>query len=356
MALRWFRVETADVTGVDFLEIDPDLRGHWFALLGYCAQRENGGRIEDAQTWGDKKWDRCAGVRGTTIRRLVGVGLAVWEGGTLVVKGYDSDGERMAGGRSEIARNAAKARWEADAQARVEQSSKDVRSAMPDAMHITVQDSTVDPDPPVVPPPGGQVESKPKRARKRRAEYSPEVIALTAEYVGWFNAKFGMGFEPDAAETQQLVAAWLAVGKWTLADLKLVSVHFGEEWGRKSDMQSQVRPSAMLRASKFGDKLAVARKAAGYTGAAPVTLTPVVPGVSQAAMDEFIRTGRAPSAPPPPVAAKPKFPVTSGRVQTSGQGEAIESPGRTAPMQAPARGGDPKPPPVAFVLNRGGKP
>lgn len=116
------------------------------------------------------------------------------------------------------------------------------------------------------PPKGGtsvEVENdKPKRKRPKRGEYSPEIQALTAEYLVWFNRRFNARYELDGAENQQLVAALVehSKGKWGFREMRVVSEFWGARWQTDEVMQAQVCPSAMLRKTKFATKLEMAQR------------------------------------------------------------------------------------------------
>jgi hypothetical protein len=74
-------------------EADCCARGAWVSIAGYCADKENGGRIEGAKAWGDRLWSQRAGVTVTQVEVAVLARLASWDGDDLVVAGYDTKGE-----------------------------------------------------------------------------------------------------------------------------------------------------------------------------------------------------------------------------------------------------------------------
>jgi hypothetical protein len=89
-------------------------RGHWIALLGFCARAENGGRVTGAATWSEAQWAMVLGSGGSraAVDQLVAESLCEWSGDALIVGGYPADAERgyraqRAAGRKRAAERAA---------------------------------------------------------------------------------------------------------------------------------------------------------------------------------------------------------------------------------------------------------
>jgi hypothetical protein len=114
--VEFVAVNVAGTTGPDWLRRDPALRGHWHALISFCALRENGGTVVGAATWTNRDWDRTAGVTKAALRKLAAGDepLVRWDGDDLVVLGYDRGREAAALAARERGRNAALARWHGD--------------------------------------------------------------------------------------------------------------------------------------------------------------------------------------------------------------------------------------------------
>lgn len=213
-------------------------------------------------------------------------------------------------------------------------------------------------DPPLTPP--GASRDERKRARKAKREISANTAEITAAFVTWFNQRFTTCFEIDSEETQKLVSALLAKGKgkWGLAEMKTVAGFWGDQWRKPpvrgdKDMSIHVRPSAMLRASKFEEKLAAARPPASrqVDSAQVDRLHAAVPELAN-----FLRTGTVTPVAPIRSAAAPQFPVTKGKVaavQTSERTDPLpreDAPTGVSTSADQARGGPPRKPPVAAFL------
>jgi hypothetical protein len=78
-----------------WLALPAALRGFWAQLQVYCSAQENGGRLAGARAWGSLQWRMVLGAGGSlkAVERLVDADLAAWEGGDLVVDGYDTEAE-----------------------------------------------------------------------------------------------------------------------------------------------------------------------------------------------------------------------------------------------------------------------
>ena len=114
--MEFVAVNVAGTTGPDWLRRDPALRGHWHALISFCALRENGGTVVGAAAWTNRDWDRTAGVTKAALRKLATADepLVRWDGADLVVLGYDRGREAAALAARERGRNAALTRWHGD--------------------------------------------------------------------------------------------------------------------------------------------------------------------------------------------------------------------------------------------------
>jgi hypothetical protein len=59
--------------------------------MAYCADQENGGEIQNANEWGDRKWQQLVGVTAKETRAPSA--LWYWDGSSLVLWGYPIDKE-----------------------------------------------------------------------------------------------------------------------------------------------------------------------------------------------------------------------------------------------------------------------
>jgi len=60
--MNYLNLAIADLTSETFLGEEPLNRATWLCLMRYCAQQENGGVIENAESWGERKWMQLCGV------------------------------------------------------------------------------------------------------------------------------------------------------------------------------------------------------------------------------------------------------------------------------------------------------
>jgi hypothetical protein len=67
-------------------------RGAAVSVLAYCADQENGGRIEGARAWERGVWREIMGVKASEIEVAVACGLLAWEGNDLVCTLWDHKG------------------------------------------------------------------------------------------------------------------------------------------------------------------------------------------------------------------------------------------------------------------------
>jgi hypothetical protein len=85
--------------------------GCWLRLTAHCAARILGGRLKDAQAWNDGTCYRMVGVSRAALDELVTADLAGWDGGDLVLDGYDLEGERIWKRMSKGGKDGNKKRW-----------------------------------------------------------------------------------------------------------------------------------------------------------------------------------------------------------------------------------------------------
>lgn len=91
-----------DLRSPQFLGSEPTDRATWLCLLAFCADQENGGRIEGCGKWADRKLQQLIGVTAEEIGR----NSPLWEmdGDNLVVWRYPADKEREIQAKREAGR------------------------------------------------------------------------------------------------------------------------------------------------------------------------------------------------------------------------------------------------------------
>lgn len=89
--MDWLNIHRSTLAAEAFLGCDPVQRATWLCLMAYCADQENGGRIEGASEWGDRKWQQV--VRITKEEALTVCELWQWVDGVLIVWAYPVEKE-----------------------------------------------------------------------------------------------------------------------------------------------------------------------------------------------------------------------------------------------------------------------
>ena len=87
----WLNIHRSTLAAEQFLGCDPVQRATWLCLLAYCADQENGGRIEAADTWVDRKWQQVVRVTRDEVRDSCP--LWSWDGACVVVWAYPAEKE-----------------------------------------------------------------------------------------------------------------------------------------------------------------------------------------------------------------------------------------------------------------------
>lgn len=89
--MDWLNIHRSTLSAEQFLGCEPVQRATWLCLMAYCADQENGGRIEGAAEWGDRKWQQV--VRVTKGEVSESCPLWSWDGGAVVVWAYPAEKE-----------------------------------------------------------------------------------------------------------------------------------------------------------------------------------------------------------------------------------------------------------------------
>lgn len=89
--MNWLNIHTDILRSEDYLGAEPLERATWLNLMGWCATQENGGIIEGAESWSDRKWQQLCGVTKEEVETTSD--LFAFVGGNLVVSLYPIEKE-----------------------------------------------------------------------------------------------------------------------------------------------------------------------------------------------------------------------------------------------------------------------
>ncbi len=113
--MNWINIKTSDLRSPEFIGSDPTARGTWVAVLGYCYEQENGGRIKGCKAWKDRQWQQVCGV---TREEIDGAkSLMSWQDDDLQVWGYPAELEDEIKRKREAGRKGGQARTQAKIEA-----------------------------------------------------------------------------------------------------------------------------------------------------------------------------------------------------------------------------------------------
>lgn len=90
--MDWLNLHVSILDSPEVLGAEPVERATWLMLLRYCIGQENGGRIREAASWGDRKWQQV--VRVTKAEVTAEGELFTWDGDDIVVAFYPIEKEQ----------------------------------------------------------------------------------------------------------------------------------------------------------------------------------------------------------------------------------------------------------------------
>jgi hypothetical protein len=100
--MNWINIETHRLRDPEYIGSEPESRGTWLNLLGFCCEKENGGVISDCNSWKDRMWQQTCGVTLKEVRAETA--LWTWEGNDLCLWGYPLEKEGVVRLKRGIAR------------------------------------------------------------------------------------------------------------------------------------------------------------------------------------------------------------------------------------------------------------
>jgi hypothetical protein len=101
--VNWLNIHTDTLRSEEYLGAEPLERATWLNLMAWCVSQENGGVIEGAASWGERKWMQVCGItkqEATLVSKLYRLNT----NGGLVVTFYPSDKEDEVKVKREVAR------------------------------------------------------------------------------------------------------------------------------------------------------------------------------------------------------------------------------------------------------------
>ena len=107
--MNWINLRVSDLRAPEFLGSDPLARATWLAVLAFCTDQENGGRIVGGGRWTNRQWQSFAGV---TLKEIaLAAPLLTIQGDDVLVWNYPLEKEIEVRAKREQARAAALCRW-----------------------------------------------------------------------------------------------------------------------------------------------------------------------------------------------------------------------------------------------------
>jgi hypothetical protein len=83
--MEWFKMYPAKFRAREFIGSDPVERATWLAVMCYCVEQENSGRLVGAALWKDRQWQQTCGVtlrevsKSTKLIKIEGDDVIIWE-------------------------------------------------------------------------------------------------------------------------------------------------------------------------------------------------------------------------------------------------------------------------------------
>lgn len=91
--MNWLNLETKTLHAPEYIGADPTARATWLNLLLWCAEQENGGRVLDAASWSDRRWQQTCGVTAAEVKAAEP--LVTFAGEVCTVAFYPSTQEQI---------------------------------------------------------------------------------------------------------------------------------------------------------------------------------------------------------------------------------------------------------------------
>lgn len=213
--MHWLNLELKTLHSPEYIGSDPIQRATWLALLGYCAEQENGGVIRDCVTWKDRQWQQTCGVTQAEVSSV----SALWtpESGSIRVLFYPTAKE------IEI-----KAKREGGRKGGATSSPAKVEAARTNGAQLNP--SLTQADPKLTP--NGR-EGKGIEGKEKKEKGSPRFSPPTVEEVRAYIQEKGYGFKAETFVAHYQSNGWNVGGKSAMKDWRACCTTWEER--RKSD-------------------------------------------------------------------------------------------------------------------------
>lgn len=109
--MNWLNLRVSDLRAPEFLGAEPIARATWLAVLAFCVDQENSGRIVGGARWTNRQWQAVCGVTADEVSAAGS--LLITDGDDVLVWNYPAEKEIEVRAKREQARTAAIRRWSA---------------------------------------------------------------------------------------------------------------------------------------------------------------------------------------------------------------------------------------------------
>lgn len=337
--MEWLNLKTSTLHAPEYIGSEPRARAAWLNVSLWCAQQENGGRIDNARGWKDRQWQQTCGV---TRREVDSANrLLTWDGDTLKVWNYPADKEQIVRERREIGRSGGlksgavrgskplptveadgKHTVEPNGEANASTERKGIGKEGEEERNLRQENTSYSPCPTSAPPTSDVEEVAKKKAAAKTAKDAADAAAMKTgeKFVDWFLGLLRETEAPEPKLTPSTRAGWarayvrmIHIDKRTKEEVKEVC-----QWARNEPFwrQNFLSPVKLRLRNNDGVMwfdvfLARARSPREIPGGArnqaqPVRVMQPLPEVTSAQFAPSLLPPEAPSVTEPNVSDEPR--------------------------------------------------
>lgn len=107
--MNWLNLHSSVLDSPEVVGSDPVERATWLFLLRFCVGQENGGRIEGARNWKDRRWQQLCRV---TLKEVEQISeLWTWDGDDMLVQFYPVSKEKEVQAKRVAGKATVEKRW-----------------------------------------------------------------------------------------------------------------------------------------------------------------------------------------------------------------------------------------------------